>query len=150
MYSAHTHETTHGALIADADQVTRTTPGAPLSGSEKSRLARGAAIVIETDRDMYVGRLDVQLAGGKIVNFDWQAIPVDDSVEPDPDVQAVVDAIEDPFTDRWHARDSAHVSAGRLRTRHMSGYGLPWPAAGCRSGQRRGQDRGIARTPRCP
>jgi len=98
MYSAHTHETTHGALIADYDQVTRTTPGGRLSGNEKSRLARGAAIVIETDRDMYVGRLDVRVAGGKVVNFDWEAIPVDDSVDPDPAVQAVVDAIEDPFT----------------------------------------------------
>ena len=99
MYSAHTHETTHGALIADADQVTRTTPGAKLSGSEKSRLARGAAVVIETDRDMYVGRLDLQLKEGKIKNFDWQAIPVDDDVVADGYVQAVVDAIEAPFTD---------------------------------------------------
>jgi 2',3'-cyclic-nucleotide 2'-phosphodiesterase (5'-nucleotidase family) len=98
MYSAHTHETTHGALIADYEQVTRTTPGGALSGDDKSRLARGAAIVIETDRDMYVGRLDVDIAGGKIVNFDWEAIPVDDAVEPDRAVQAVVAAIEEPFT----------------------------------------------------
>lgn len=98
MYSAHTHETTYGALLADADVVTRTTPGVPLSGAEKSRLARGAAVVIETDRDMYVGRLDVHIAGGKILDFDWQAIPVDDDVFPDPAVQAVVDEIEDPFT----------------------------------------------------
>jgi hypothetical protein len=98
MYSAHTHETTHGALIADKDGVARTTPGMPLSGEEKNRLAQGAAIVVETDRDMYVGRLDVQVVDSKVVDFDWQAIPVDDDVEPDPDVKAVIDALEVPFT----------------------------------------------------
>lgn len=97
LYSAHTHEVTHGALIADAEKVTRTEPGIPLSGADISRLARGAAIVIETDRDMYVGRLDVQVAGGKIVDFDWQAIQVDDEVVPDEDVAKVVAAVEAPF-----------------------------------------------------
>ena len=122
MYSAHTHETTHGALIADDDQVTRTTPGAKLSGSDKSRLARGAAIVIETDRDMYVGRLDLQLAGGKIAKFDWQAIPVGDNVDPDPAVQAVVNEIEHPFTD------------GLMRHTFLPGGFAPGtcPGMGCR------------------
>jgi len=97
MYSAHTHEITLGALLADGDGVTVTTPGLPLSGAEKSRLARGAAIVVETNRDMYVGQLDVRVAAGKVVNFTWQAIPVDESVTPDPAMAELVAAIEEDF-----------------------------------------------------
>lgn len=97
MYSAHTHEITLGALLADKRGVLRTTPGVPLSGEERSRLARGAAIVVETNRDMYVGRLDLKINKGKVVNFQWQAIPVDDSVEPDEDMSAIVAEIEEPF-----------------------------------------------------
>ncbi len=97
MYSAHTHEITRGALLADSGGVTVTTPGLPLSGAEKSRLARGAAIVVETNRDMYVGQLDVKVAGGKVVNFSWQAIPVDENVAPDPDMAELVAAIEEDF-----------------------------------------------------
>ena len=97
MYSAHTHEITLGALIADDEEVTRTKPNVSLSGREKSRLARGAAIVVETNRDMYVGRLDVRVAGGKVVDFTWQAIPVDDNVPADPDMQSLVAEIEQEF-----------------------------------------------------
>jgi 2',3'-cyclic-nucleotide 2'-phosphodiesterase (5'-nucleotidase family) len=97
MYSAHTHEITLGALLADAKGVIRTTPGLPLSGAEKSRLARGAAIVVETNRDMYVGRLDVKVAGGKVSNFTWRAIPVDESIAPDPDMAALVAELEEDF-----------------------------------------------------
>jgi len=97
MYSAHTHEITLGALLADKHEVTRTTPGVPLSGDERSRLARGATIVVETNRDMYVGRLDLQVADGKVVNFEWEAIPVDDTIEEDPAMLNIVAAIEEPF-----------------------------------------------------
>ncbi len=97
MYSAHTHEITLGALLADESGVVRTTPGLPLSGAEKSRLARGAAIVVETNRDMYVGRLDVQVAGGKVIDFEWQAIPVDDSIPADPAMAALVAELEEDF-----------------------------------------------------
>ncbi|MFV9614966.1 MAG: 5'-nucleotidase C-terminal domain-containing protein, partial [Gammaproteobacteria bacterium] len=97
MYSAHTHEVTLGALLADKKGVIRTTPGEPLSGQEKSRLARGAAIVVETNRDMYVGRLDLHVAGDKVINFDWQAIPVDESVAEDPAMAQLVAAMEEGF-----------------------------------------------------
>jgi 2',3'-cyclic-nucleotide 2'-phosphodiesterase (5'-nucleotidase family) len=97
MYSAHTHEVTLGALLADGDGVTVTTPGLPLSGAEKSRLARGAAIVVETNRDMYVGQLDVEVAAGKVRDFTWRAIPVDDSVMADHDMAQLVAAIEEDF-----------------------------------------------------
>jgi sulfur-oxidizing protein SoxB len=100
MYSAHTHEITLGALLADRDAVTRTTPGLPLSGAEKSRLARGAAIVVETNRDMYVGQLNVQVADGKVIDFEWKAHPVDDTVtEVDTDMEDLVADIEDDFVD---------------------------------------------------
>jgi len=98
MYSAHTHEVTHGAFLANKDGVHRTTPGASLSGHETSLLARGAAIVVETNRDMYVGRLDLHVAGGKVVDFDWEAIPVDEGVIPDPDMEDLVAAMEEDFT----------------------------------------------------
>jgi 2',3'-cyclic-nucleotide 2'-phosphodiesterase (5'-nucleotidase family) len=98
MYSAHTHETTLGALIADASGITRQTPGESLSDRDRKRLAAGAAIVVETDRDMYVGRLDVEVLDGVVRNFEWRAIPVDDTVKPDPAVAAVIAEIEDAFT----------------------------------------------------
>jgi len=97
MYSAHTHEVTLGALIADRDGVIKTTPGAPLSGGEINRLARGAAIVVETNRDMYVGRLDLHVAGDKVVDFAWEAIPVDGSVAEDPAMAELVAAMEEDF-----------------------------------------------------
>ena len=99
MYSAHTHEVTLGALIVDKDDVTRTSPGEPLTGQDVNRLARGAAVVVETNRDMYVGRLDVRLGGSKIVDFTWQAIPVDESVAQDEKMLELVEAIEAPFVD---------------------------------------------------
>ena len=59
MYSAHTHEVTMGALVANGRRVVRTTPGQPLSWKERLMLATGGAVVVETNRDMYVGRLDL-------------------------------------------------------------------------------------------
>jgi len=97
VYSAHTHEVTMGALLADQRSVTTTTPDAPLSWGELARLNRGAAIVVETNRDMYVGRLDLKIRYGKVVNFKWTAIPVDDSVVPDKDMADIVAEVEEPF-----------------------------------------------------
>ena len=97
MYSAHTHEVTLGALIVTKRSVQEHAPGQPLSWSEKWKLATGGAIVVETNRDMYVGRLDLQLNGGSIVDFDWEAIPVDDSITPDADMAKLVAWVEDPF-----------------------------------------------------
>ena len=97
MYSAHTHEVTLGALLVHDDEVVRTTPGLSLSGSEISLLARGAAIVVETNRDMYVGRLDLHVAGDKVIDFEWEAIPVDESVAEDPAMLELVAAMEEDF-----------------------------------------------------
>ena len=97
MYSAHTHEITHGAFLAKDDSVTRTTPGKPLSNGERKQLAKGAAIVVETNRDMYVGRLDLEVDDGKVVDFTWEAIPVDENVPENYEMAKLVAAIEAPF-----------------------------------------------------
>ena len=97
MYSAHTHEVTLGALLVNDDEVVRTTPGAELSWQQRRLLAEGAAIVVETNRDMYVGRLDLKMARGHVADFDWQAIPVDESVAEDPAMAQLVAAMEEDF-----------------------------------------------------
>jgi 2',3'-cyclic-nucleotide 2'-phosphodiesterase (5'-nucleotidase family) len=97
MYSAHTHEITHGAFLATSDEVIRTTPGAKLTGSEKSLLAQGAAIVVETNRDMYVGRLDAEWDDGRVADFEWEAIPVDNTVAQDPAMAELVAAMQEDF-----------------------------------------------------
>ena len=97
MYSAHTHEVTLGALLVSGKKGTRTTPGESLSRSERRQLARGAAIVVETNRDMYVGRLDLEINRGRVVDFDWEAIPVDESIAEDPAMAQLVAAMEEGF-----------------------------------------------------
>ncbi|HHJ35244.1 MAG TPA: hypothetical protein ENJ87_05730 [Gammaproteobacteria bacterium] len=97
VYSAHTHEVTLGALLVSKNKVTRTTPGKSLSWRQRRQLIRGAAIVVETNRDMYVGRLDLKVRHGHVFNFDWEAIPVDESVEEDPAMLQLVAAMEEDF-----------------------------------------------------
>ena len=90
MYSAHTHEVTLGALLADESGVTKTTPGTVVRPD-------GATIVVETNRDMYVGRLDLAVSGGDVDEFYWEAIPVDESVKEDPKMKKLVAAMEEDF-----------------------------------------------------
>lgn len=97
MYSAHTHEVTLGALLVSKNKITRTTPGEDLSWRERFQLATGATILVETNRDMYVGRLDLEMSRGRISNFDWEAIPVDESIAQDPAMAQLVAAMEEGF-----------------------------------------------------
>jgi 2',3'-cyclic-nucleotide 2'-phosphodiesterase (5'-nucleotidase family) len=97
MYSAHTHEITHGAFLATDKKVTRTSPGGPLSKGELKQLHNGAAIVVETNRDMYVGRLDLAVDGGDVVDFAWEGIPVDENVAENTEMSALVAAMEEGF-----------------------------------------------------
>jgi len=97
VFSAHTHEVTTGALLVDDDSVTVTTPGAALSGHERNKLAKGAAIVVETTEDMHLGRLDLTVNDGKVTDFNWVAIPVDNDVAEDPAMKAIADHAEAPF-----------------------------------------------------
>jgi len=84
MYSAHTHEVTLGALLVTKKEVIKTTPGEPLNHSQRRALRKGGVILVETNRDMYVGRLDLKMRRGRVADFDWQAIAVDESVVQDP------------------------------------------------------------------
>lgn len=95
--SAHSHEVTHGALLADANGFEQALPNQVLTGTQLARLQKGAAIVVEAGEDLYVGQLDLTIADGKVQNFVWNAIPVDDSVAEDPEVKALVDAQEKFF-----------------------------------------------------
>ena len=97
MYSAHTHEVTLGALLVHKNRVIRTTPGARLTSRERHLLRKGGAIVVETNRDMYVGRLDLEVDDGQVTNFSWEAIPVDESVEENPAMAELVAAMEEDF-----------------------------------------------------
>jgi len=97
MYSAHTHEVTMGALVANGRSVVKTTPGQPLTWKERLMLATGGAVVVETNRDMYVGRLDLTINRGRVTDFQWEAIPT--TGEEDQDMKNLVEWIEDPFLD---------------------------------------------------
>jgi sulfur-oxidizing protein SoxB len=88
MYSAHTHEVTLGALRAKGNTVTPTAPG-------QSTSPDGGAIVVETNRDMYVGRLDLTVSNGRITHFQWQAIPT--TGKEDQRMKKLVNWVEAPF-----------------------------------------------------
>jgi len=97
MYSAHTHEVTLGALVVHNNKVIRTTPGEGLNRRARRLLNKGGAIVVETNRDMYVGRLDLEMEHGRISEFNWEAIPIDESVAQDPAMAELVAAMEEDF-----------------------------------------------------
>ena len=91
MYSAHTHEITLGALLADKDDVS-------VTGAGMNTVSLGQTIVVETNRDMYVGQLDLNVTStGDVIDFTWQAIPVDDDVEVDETIADLVALIEEDF-----------------------------------------------------
>lgn len=95
--SAHSHEVTLGAILADANGYEMVTPGEGLTGKQKRRLRKGAAIIVESGEDLYVGALKLEIDDGKIEDFEWSAIPVDDSVAEDPVIKALVDSQEKYF-----------------------------------------------------
>ncbi len=98
VFSAHTHEVTLGALLVTRDRVLRTDPTRERIGHRaRHLLARNAAIVVETGEDLYLGRLDLKVRNGRIRDFRWRAIPVDDSVPEDPEMAALVADAEEPF-----------------------------------------------------
>jgi S-sulfosulfanyl-L-cysteine sulfohydrolase len=98
MYSAHTHEVTINALLANGQNVSTATPDMS-HGEIRSQLARGAAIVVETNRDMYAGRLDLTISDGQITNFQWQAIPttITNPEDEDTGMKQLVAWVEAPF-----------------------------------------------------
>ncbi|MGD8571657.1 MAG: 5'-nucleotidase C-terminal domain-containing protein [Gammaproteobacteria bacterium] len=97
--SAHSHELTIGALLADADGVEMAVPGAELTANQLARLQKGAAVIVEAGEDLYVGRLDLKITDNKVQNFTWNAVPVDDSVPEDEYVASLVYDQEKYFVD---------------------------------------------------
>ncbi len=91
LLSAHTHETTLNALVANRRGVRLAPPGRMI------RVGRNATVVVETTEDVYLGRLDIAVDGGEFEGFVWTPIPVDDSVPEDPATKALADAAEAPF-----------------------------------------------------
>ncbi len=89
--SAHTHETTLNALIANKHGVHAA------DGVGRQRVGEHATIVVETNEDLYLGRLDLVVRNGEVKRFKWEAIPVDDEVPEDPATKALIDAAEAPF-----------------------------------------------------
>jgi 2',3'-cyclic-nucleotide 2'-phosphodiesterase (5'-nucleotidase family) len=88
--SAHSHELTVGAILADAKGYEMVPPNMELSGPQLARLQKGAAIIVEAGEDLYVGRLDLKIADSKVQNFTWEAIPADDATPEDATVAALV------------------------------------------------------------
>lgn len=97
--SAHSHELTVGAILAYEDSVEMVDPVNGMSSGQIKKLEKGAAIVVEAGEDLYVGRLDLTIEAGKIVDFAWEAVPVDDSVVEDATVAALVADQEKYFVD---------------------------------------------------
>ena len=95
--SAHSHELTLGAILADANGYEMVSPQDGLTHSQKKRLKKGAAIVVESGEDLYIGALKLEIDDGRIEDFEWTAIPVDDDVAEDATIKALVDAQEKYF-----------------------------------------------------
>jgi 2',3'-cyclic-nucleotide 2'-phosphodiesterase (5'-nucleotidase family) len=75
-FSAHTHEAT---LV-------------PLESAS-------GALVVESGNDGWLGRMDLTLRDGAIVEHRWQLLPVDDSIPEDPSVRELVEQARAPFLD---------------------------------------------------
>ncbi len=73
MFSGHTHERTHKAIIVKQNK-------------------GGETIVTEAGEDTHLGRLELTVKNGKIKDFDWELIELDDAMPEDPAMKAIVDA----------------------------------------------------------
>ncbi|MBW2292952.1 MAG: 5'-nucleotidase C-terminal domain-containing protein, partial [Deltaproteobacteria bacterium] len=73
-FSAHTHEVTP----------------VPLESAS-------GAIVVEAGNDGFLGRMDIKLRDGSVIERNWRVIPVDASVPNDPRVQKLVEQARAPF-----------------------------------------------------
>ena len=73
-FSAHTHEVTP----------------VPLDSAS-------GAVVVEAGNDGFLGRMDIALRDGAVIERAWRLIPVDASVPDDPEVQRLVEEARAPF-----------------------------------------------------
>ncbi|MDH3980913.1 MAG: bifunctional metallophosphatase/5'-nucleotidase [Gammaproteobacteria bacterium] len=79
MFSGHTHERTHEALIVKH------------KGNQ--------TIVTEAGEDTHLGRLELTIQDGAVKGFDWELIELDDSMPEDPAMVALVDPARANFLD---------------------------------------------------
>jgi len=91
LLSAHTHETTLKALVANQHGIKQASP------NRVHHVGNDATVVVETTEDVYLGRLDMIVDDGRFEKFVWNAIPVDETVPEDPATKALVDQAEAPF-----------------------------------------------------
>lgn len=83
-------------LAADVDGI-----DVLLSGHTHNRLSRphviNDTIVFQSGcHGSFLGRLDLTLQDGRIVNFDHQMITVDENIKPDADIEAMVEKVMKP------------------------------------------------------
>ena len=71
MFSGHTHERTHEAIIVKQNK-------------------GGKTIVTEAGEDTHLGRLELTVKNGEVEGFDWELIELDDAMPEDPDMVAIV------------------------------------------------------------
>jgi sulfur-oxidizing protein SoxB len=76
-----------------------------LSSHTHDRLARpmvvGKTILIQSGfSGSFLGRLDVEIAGGQVSGFTHELIEVSESVEPDPAMQSLVNELLKPYRER--------------------------------------------------
>ncbi len=92
IFSAHTHELTY-------------TPLESASG----------ALVVEAGNDGYLGRMDLTVDNGQVIDTQWQILDVDGSVSEDREVALLVDKARAPFLkDRINMQDPMPGSTQRL------------------------------------
>jgi sulfur-oxidizing protein SoxB len=73
MFSGHTHERTHEAIIVKQN-------------------GGGKTIVTEAGEDTHLGRLELTVKNGEVEGYDWELIELDDAMPEDPAMVAIVDA----------------------------------------------------------
>jgi hypothetical protein len=77
MFSGHTHERTHEALLVKH------------KGNE--------TIVTEAGEDSHLGRLELTIRDGKVQGYDWELIELDDAMPEDPAMVAIVTPDREKF-----------------------------------------------------
>ena len=74
LFSAHTHEAVFVPLKS-----------------------KSGALVVEAGNDGYVGRMDVAVENGKVVSRRWKLLAVDQSLQENPEMKALVEKARAPF-----------------------------------------------------
>lgn len=73
-FSAHTHELTREPLTS-----------------------KSGSLVVEAGNDGWLGRMDITVRDGKVVDRQWQVLALDRTVPEDADMKTIVDRVRAPF-----------------------------------------------------